>query len=48
VPYDTAGYEYTQTPLTHCKICGKRLTLTNEFDTCIECQQENMNELEEE
>lgn len=23
---------------THCKICGKRLLITPEFDTCMECQ----------
>ena len=35
---DSAGNYYSETPLTHCKYCGKRLTLTNEYDTCIECQ----------
>jgi hypothetical protein len=29
------------TPLKNCKYCGKKLTHTVEFDTCIECQSIN-------
>jgi hypothetical protein len=42
MPYDTAGNLYNDVPLAHCKECGKKLELTCEFDTCIECQSKNI------
>lgn len=38
MPYDTGGNYYNDKPLTHCQYCGKKLELTNEINTCSECQ----------
>lgn len=32
-------------PTSHCRYCGRKLTLTNEFNSCTECKNKELNDL---